>query len=64
LEESHNIKEIIDHFEVNYESAYLSKDKKTMLLTEKADALGSKQTFAVSLENYLNDEVSAMLRKW
>jgi hypothetical protein len=35
-----------------------------MLLTEKTDAYGSKQTFAVSLENYLNDEVSAMLRKW
>ena len=64
LEESHNIKEIIDHFEVEYESAYLSKDRKTMLLTEKPDVFGSKQTFAVSLENYLNDEVSAMLRKW
>jgi hypothetical protein len=64
LEESHNIKEIIDHFEVAYESAYLSKDKRTMLLTEKPDAYGSKQTFAVSLENYLQDEVSAMLRKW
>ena len=64
LEESHNIKEIIDHFEVAYESAYLSKDKKTMLLTEKADVYGGKKTFAVSLESYLNDEVSAMLRKW
>jgi hypothetical protein len=64
LEESHNIKEIVDHFEVAYESAYLSKDKKTMLLTEKPDIYGSKQTFAVSLESYLNDEVSAMLGKW
>ena len=64
LEESHNISEIIDHFEIEYESAYLSSDHKTMMLTEKADSNGSKQTFAISLENYLHDEVSAMLRKW
>jgi hypothetical protein len=64
LEESHNIKDIVDHFEIQYEGAWLSPDHKSVILKEKADSTGGKRTFVVSMENYVQSEVSEMLRKW
>lgn len=64
LEGSHNVKEIIDHFEVNYTDARILPDNKTMYLTENADEYGTKRTFAISLEGYVRNEVSEMLTSW
>jgi hypothetical protein len=64
VNESHNISLIVDHYEVAYENAYLSSDKKNVILEEKADATGGKKSFVVSLENYVKDEVSEILRSW
>lgn len=63
LEESHTLKEIVDHFEIEYESARLLNDKE-VLLTEAADQYGTKRSFTVSLESFVQNQVSDMLRKW
>lgn len=64
LEESHNIKDIVDHFDIAYESAWLSSDHKNVILREKPDATGGRRTFTVSMENYVQNEVSNILREW
>ena len=64
LEESHTLKEIVDHFEVGYESAYLTDDNKSVVLTEAADFTGNKRMFKVDLEAYLDQEVTNILAGW
>ena len=64
LEESHTLKEIIDHFEVGYESAYLTDNNKSVVLTEAADITGNRRMFKVDLEAYLDQEVDNILAGW
>ena len=61
LDESHTLKEIVDHFEVGYESAYLSNDKKSVILTESPDITGNRRMFQVNLESYIEQEVLDIL---
>ena len=62
MEESHNVKEIMDHFEVGCESAYLDAKKKNMIISEPKDEFGGKRTFVVSLESFVRNEVMDILR--
>jgi hypothetical protein len=64
MEESHNVKEIIDHFEVGYESAYLDSSRKNIILGEKPDEYGGNRTFVVSLESFVQEEVKNLLGRW
>jgi len=64
MEESHNVKEIIDHFEVGYESAYLDSSRKNIILGEKPDGCGGNRTFVVSLESFVQEEVKNLLGRW
>lgn len=63
MEESHNVKEIVDHFEVGFESAYLDKSGQNIILGEpKVD--GGSRTFVVSLESYVRAETEDILSRW
>ena len=56
LEESHNIKDIANKFEVPLIGARLSVDRKNVVLTD-SDKFGGKYRYTVSLEQHIRDEV-------
>ena len=61
MEESVNLKTIINNFEVDYESCILNPKDKTVLLREAADETGFKRTAIVKVEDHLKREISSML---
>ena len=61
MEESKNIKGIINTFDVAYESVSLSKDGKNIYLKEKEESDGIKRTFTISLEQAVCNEISDYL---
>lgn len=62
LSESHNVKEISDHFEVPLVGARLSKDMKNVIITE-SDNSGGTRIYNVKLEKYIRNEVRNILAK-
>lgn len=61
LEESNMAKNIADMFEINYESATLDSTGKNLVLQEST-VDGTRRTFTVGLEDYVQEQVSDILR--
>lgn len=62
LEESKEVKSFVDIFDVNYESVSLDKTGNNLILQESVYD-NSRRTFVVSMESYVRDQVSDILRK-
>ena len=60
LESSKKVKSVIDIFEVAYESICFSADMHSVLIKDP----GNKRTFSVTLESYIDKQISDIFRKF
>ena len=61
-EQSFNMKTVVEHFEVDYQSMNMSKDGKYVTLTEAQDPSGLKRTAIIKTDDYIQKELSSMFR--
>ena len=62
LEESKNIKSFMNAFEVDFDRVSLDKSGENLILQESYYD-NTRRTFTVSMESYVRDQVSDILRK-